>query len=103
MNFRKSFSKPFKKLKDKFPGGSRKRDGRSGSEDGRKGREADVEGSEASQRNSYLPSEIDVGGAVDSGPSREESNVEGKKATLVDADPPVATSSIPHIGEPEGM
>ena len=67
------------------------------------GREADVEGSEASERNSYLHSEVDVGGAVESEPSREESNVEGKKTALVDADPPVATSSIPHIGEPESM
>ena len=103
MDFRKSFSKPFKKLKDKLPGGSRKRDGRSGSEDGRNRREADVEGSEARQRNSHLHSEVDVGGAVNSGPSREESNVDGKKPALVDANPLAATSSIPHIGEPESM
>ena len=103
MDFRKSFSKPFKRLKDKLPGGSRKRDGRFGSEDGRSRREADVEGSEASQRNSHLHSEVDVGGAVDSGPSRDESNGSGGKPALVDTDPLAATSSIPHIGEPESM
>jgi len=104
MDFRKSFSKSFKKLKGKLPGGSRKRDGRSGSEDSRKGREVDdVEGGEASQRNSYLSSEVSVVGAVESGPSREGINMDGKKPTLVDANPPTSAPLISHIGEPDGM
>ena len=104
MDLRKSFSKPFKRLKDKLRGESRKRDGRSGSEDSRSGRGSDgVERSGGSQRNSHLHSEVDVGGAVDSGPSREESNVDGENPALVDANPLAATSSIPHIGEPGSM
>ena len=100
MDFRRSFSKPFKRLKGKLPGGSRKRDGRSGGEDGRKGREADVDESEANQRNSYLHSEVEVDDTVESGPSRE---VNEKKTAFVDVNPPMATPSIPHIGEPESM
>jgi len=100
MDFGKSFSKPFKKLKDKFPGGSRKQDGRSGSKDSRKGRAPEVEGSEASQRNSYLRSEVNVEGTVESAPSPEESNVGGKGITRVD-DPPISTPSISCIGEPD--
>ena len=102
MDFRKSLSKPFKKLKGKLPGGSRKRDGRSGSKDRRKGGEADVKGGEVSQRNSYLRSGFSVEGAVGGGPSGEGSNVDGKKVTLIDADPPTSTPSISHIGEPDG-
>ena len=89
MDFRKSLSKTFKKLKDKLPGDRRKRDGRSGDEDDRKGTESDVEGSGASQRNSYLHSEVDAEGA----PGREGANADGKEATLVEK-PPTSTSSI---------
>jgi len=104
MDFRKSFSKPFKKLKGKLPGGSRKLDGRSGSEDSRSGRELDdVEGGKASHRSSYLRSEVNVVGAVESGPSREGINIDGKKATLVDANPPTSAPLILHIGEADGM
>ena len=97
MNFRKSFSKPFKKLKDKLPGGSRKEDG---SEDGRKGSEAGLKGDKVSQRNPYLRSEVSVEGTVQ---SAEGSNVGGKKDDLVDADPPTSTPPISHIEEPDGM
>jgi len=101
MDFRKSFSKPFKKLKDKLPGVSRKRDGRSESElDRGKGKEADVEGSEASQTNSYLHLEGSVEGAVESGPHPEERNVDWKGVTLVDVNPPTSAPSISAIGEP---
>jgi len=104
MDFRKSFSKPFKKLKGKLQGGSRKRDGRSGSEDSRSGRELDVvEGGKASQRNSYLHSEVSVVGAVESGPSQEGINVDGKETTPVDANPPTSAPPISHIGKPDGM
>ena len=108
MDFRKSFSKPFKKLKDKLPGGSRKRDGRSESEDSRKGSEvevkgAEVKGAEVIQRNSFLHSEVSVEGVVESGPSQEESNVDGKKGALNDVDPPTSAPSISHIREPDGM
>ena len=103
MDFRKSFSKPFKKFKDKLPGSSRKRDGRSGGEDGGKGREADVEGGEVSQRNSYLRSEVIVEGAVGGGPSGEGSNVDGNKVAFVDVNPLTSIPSISHIGEPDGM
>jgi len=103
MDFRKSFSKPFKKLKDGFPRGSRKRDGRSESEDSRKGSKVDVTGGEAGQRNLDLHPEVTVLGAVESGPSREGTNVDGKKTALVDADPPIPAPAIPYIGEPDGM
>ena len=105
MDFRKSFSKPFKKLKDKFPGGSRKRDGGSGGEDGRKGRGADVTDGEASLSNLNLHSEVSVEGAVESGPSREESNIGGKEAVLqvVGINPPTPTPLISHVGGPDSM
>ena len=98
MDFRKSFSKPFKKLKDKFPGSSHKQDGRSGSEDSRKGGGADIEGGGTGQQNPYLNSEFDVGGTT-SGPSQEGSNTGGKKAALVNIDPPVSAPSISRIRE----
>jgi len=102
MDLRKSLSKPFKKLKDKFPGGGHKRDGRSASKDSRGGGVADIEGGEVSQRNSFLPSEVSIEGSVGGGPGGEGSNVDGKKVVLVDVDPPVSTPSISHIGEPDG-
>jgi len=79
MDFRKSLSKLFKKLKDKLPGSSRKRGSRSGSEDNRKGREVDIKGGGVGQRNQYLSSELDAEGAM-SGASQEGSNTDGKKA-----------------------
>ena len=103
MDLRKSFSKPFKKLKDKLLGGSRKRNGRSESEDSRKGRETGVTGGEASQRISFMHSEVSVDGVAESGPSREETDVEGKTAALVDVDPPTSAPSISRIGGPDGM
>jgi len=101
MDFRKSFSKPFKKLKDKLLRGSHKRDGRSGGEDSRRGSEVDVKEGEASHRNTFLHSEVSIKGAAKSGPSREESDVNGKKAALINADPPTSAPSI--IGEPNSM
>jgi len=105
MDFRKSFSKPFKRLKDKLPGGSRKRDGRSESEDSRKGSAVDVEGGKASQSDSYLHPEVSIEGAVEGGPNRQGSSVGGRKAALqvVDVNPSSSAPSISHIGEPDGM
>jgi len=99
MDSRQSLSKPFKKLKDKFQGGGGKQDGRRWSKDDGKGGEADVEGSEAGQRNSHPHLEVDIGGVVESGPDREGNNVNGRKVALINADPPVPTPSISHIGE----
>ena len=103
MDFRKSFSKPLKKLKDKLPGGSRKHDGRSESEDSRKGREVDVKGGEVTQRNSYIPSEASVKDAAESGPGREGTNADGKNVALIDVDPPTSAPSISRIGKPDSM
>ena len=104
MDFRKSFSKPFKKLKDKLPGGSRKRDGRSVSEeDGRKGGDGDVRGNETNQGDAHLDSEVSAGRVVGSGPGREGSNIDGNKLAFVDADPLASTLSISRIGEPNSM
>jgi len=100
MDFRKSFSKPFKKLKGKLPGGNRKRDGRSGGESDRKGREAEIEGGEVSQRNSYPHSEVDIEGAVGGVHNQEGSDVGGGKAARVDV-PPVSLPSISRSGEPD--
>lgn len=101
MDLRKSFSKPFRRLKDKLPGGSRKQDRRSGNEDGRKGSDANIDGSEAIQRKLYPHSEVLVNakGTEESGPSQGESRVDGGRFD----DPPMFTSSILHIGEPDGM
>jgi len=105
MDFRTTFSKPLKRLKDKLPGGSRKHDGGSESEDSRKGRWSDFKGGEASQSNLYQHSEVSVEGAVESGPSREGSSVGGEKTALqaVDLDPSTSAPSILHIGEPDSM
>ena len=102
MDFRKSLSKPFKKLKGKLPGGTRKRDGRSGNENDRKLGEADVEGSEASQRDSYLHSEVDVESVVGSVPGREGIDVDGNEAAPVD-DPPTPTPPISQSGKSDSM
>jgi len=100
MGFRKSFSKSFKKLRDKLPGGSCKRDGRSESEDDREGGEVGVKAGEASQRNPYLRS---VEGAAESGLNREGTNVDGGEAVLVDVDPPTSAPLILQVGEPDSM
>jgi len=104
MDFRKFLSKPFKKLKGKLLRGSHRCDERSGNKDSRKGREVDdVGGREANQRNSYLYPGVSIEGAVESGPSREGTNVDGTKAILVDVDHPTSAPSILRIGEPDGM
>jgi len=100
MDFRKSFLKPFKKLKGKLPGGSRQRDGRSGSEDGRNGRDVSVKGGGASQRNPYLHS---VEGAVEGGPNREGTNVDGGEVVLVDVNPPTSAPLVSQVREPDSM
>jgi hypothetical protein len=84
MDLRKSLSKPFKKARQKLAEVGRKRDKKSGGE-------PDVEGSEASQRSSRLY--LDVGDAVESGPSREGEDVGGEDVGRVD--PPASTLSIP--------
>ena len=105
MDHPKSFSKRFKKLKDKFRGGSRKHDGGSGSEDSRKATGVDVTDGDASQSSLNLHSELSVEGAVKSGPNQEGSNVGGKKAAFraVDPDPTESAPSISRIGEPDSM
>ena len=87
MDLRKTLLKPFKKLKHRLRGGSRKGDGRSGSESGREGTETDIEGSDASQRGSHLHSEVED--VVESGPNQEGdlSDVKGKKPGQVDSSP----------------
>ena len=100
MDFRKSFSKPLKKLKHRLTKGNRKPGGGSEREDNREGRETDVEGSEASQRNSHLHSEVED--VVESRPGPEENSdgVKGKEVDQVDSStspPPIA-----HGGESGG-
>jgi len=102
MDLRKSILKPFKKLKSKLLGGRRKRDGRSGNEDNRKGGEVDIEESEASERISYLRSEVEIGIAVEGGPSREGSNVNWKDIAPVN-DPPTSTPPISQSGGLDSM
>ena len=94
MDFRKTLSKPLKKLKDKLPGGHRRRDGRSGSENDGKGGGFDVKGSQVSKQNQYLQSEVDVGGTLKSGQSQEASDTNWKEAAPV-GDTPTSTASIP--------
>lgn len=97
MDFRKPFSRPFKKLKDKLRGGGRKHDGRSGSE-------VDVERGEASKRNSSSHPEARAEGTGAGRHSQEGTNVYGKKAApqVVHVDPHRSTPSISQIGEPDG-
>ena len=94
MDLRKSFSKPFKKLKHRLMEGNRRPDGRPGREDNREGREADVEGSEVSQMNSRLHSEVED--VVESRPGWEETSndVKGKNVERVDS-----SSSPPSISQ----
>jgi len=102
MDLRKSFLKPFRKLKDKLPGDRRKRDGLRSGDGNDEGGETDVGGSQASQRNSFVDSEVDVRSAVERGPSREGNKVDGKEAAPVD-DPPTSTPSISRSGKPGSM
>ena len=100
MDLRKSFSKPFRKLKHRLTKGNRKPGGGSGRDDNREGRETDVEGSEASQMNSRLHSEVED--VVESRPGLEENSdgVKGKEVDQVDSStspPPIA-----HGGESWG-
>jgi hypothetical protein len=112
MDFRKSFSRPFKKLKHLT--GSRRKAERGADITGeradptgsfprpeadvvvaegghdREGNGADVEGREAGQRD-LGP---DVGVLVESGPSRE-GNVDGKKIDQVDPPTPAPSNSSP--------
>ena len=102
MDLRKSFLKPFKRLKDKLPGDRRRRGGRSGERNDGEGGETDIETSEASQRNSYLDPEVDIGVVVESGPSREGNHVDGEEVAPVD-DPPTSTAPlILRSGKPGG-
>ena len=112
MGFRRSFLRPFKKLKGKLWDGSSERDGggRSGSEDSRRGgedrregRNTDVKGGGIGQRNLYLHSGVGVGGTMGGGPSAEGNGFNGKKVALSDATPPTSTPSISHIGKPDSM
>jgi hypothetical protein len=73
MDLRKTFSKPFKKAKQKLAEVGRKRDGRSGSDNNRGGREADAEGNEASKRSSHLHLGVE---GEEIGPSRGRGSVE---------------------------
>jgi hypothetical protein len=101
MDFRKYLSKLFKKAKQKLTRGHRKRDEGSGSENDREGRKAEVEGEgrKAIQRSSRLYSEAK--GAVESEPSREGNDVDGKEVRR--HNPPTPTPSILRSGEPNGM
>jgi hypothetical protein len=93
MDFRKSFLKPFKKVKQRLAEGGHKQ-GRSGSENDQKGREADVERRRVSQQSSHRHSE---GGDLESRPSREGKDVDGKEVGRID--PPTST----HSKEPNCM
>lgn len=101
MDLRKSFLKPFKKLKDKLPGDRHKRDGRSGGGNDRKGGEADIEGS-GSRSGLYLHSELGFESAVESEPGQGGSNVDGAEAALVN-DPATSTRLISWIRKPDSM
>lgn len=102
MDLGKSFSRRFKKVKNRLTGGNRKRSERSGSKDGREQRSprgSDVEGSEASRRNSHQRSEVED--AAKSGSNRKGDDVDGKKVGRVD--PPTSTSSTQRGGESDSM
>lgn len=101
MDFRKSLSKPFKKLKHRLAEGSRKRDGRSGSENDRDGRETNVEGSEAGQTNSRLHSEVED--VVDSGLNQEGGSKDVKEKKVGQVGSSASTPPISPGVEPEGM
>ena len=99
MGIRDSVSKPFKKLKNRFVEGIRKR--RDGSRsDSNRGGGTDAEESEADQSSHLYPETEEV---ANSGPSRAENDGEGKK--VVEVNPPTSTPSISHIdgGKPDSM
>ena len=91
MDFRGSISKPFKKLKQRLTKGSRKRKEKSGREDSREGGEHDTDASGTGQSSYLQPETEDV---VESGPSREERDGDGKK--VVQVNPPTSMPSISH-------
>lgn len=102
MDFHKSISRPFKRLRNRLTGGNRKRSERSGGRNDREQRSprgSDVEGSEASRRNSHQLSEVED--AAQSGSSRKGDDVDGKKVGRVD--PPTSTSSTQRGGESDSM
>jgi hypothetical protein len=75
-----------------------KRDRRSGSGNNRRGGADDADGREHNQRYSCLHPEV---GDVESGPSRDETNV--SREEVCQADFPTSTPSISHGGKPNGM
>jgi hypothetical protein len=97
---RKSLSKPFKKLKHRFVGDRHGQEGIGGSEDNREGRETDVEESGAGKSSSPLC--LGTGDVAGSGPGRGTSDVEGKKPGQV-GDPPLSTTTISQIAEPDSV
>ena len=98
MGIRDSVSKPFKKLRNRFVEGIRKR--RDGSRsDSNRGGGTDAEESETDQSFRLQP---ETEGVANRGPNRE-GNDQGKK--VVEVDPPTSTPSISHIdsGKPDSM
>ena len=89
MGLRKSFLKPFEKVKQKLTEGRHEGDGRPRGENDQEG-EAHVGGSEASRRNPRLHFEVED--VMEIGPSREGNGV----AEEVDqVNPSIPTLSIP--------
>lgn len=74
-------------MKDKLPGGSRKRGRIPGGGNDGKDRVTDVEGIEDSRRNSYLHPEVNIEGVVESVPSQEANDIDGGEAARVYAPP----------------
>ena len=100
MDIRDSVSKPFKKLKNRFVEGIRKRRDGSRNDSNRGGGGTDAEESEVGQSSHLHPETEDV---ANSGPSRAENDGEGKEA--VEVNPPASKPSISHIdsGKPDSM
>jgi hypothetical protein len=99
MGLRKSFLKPFEKVKQTLTGGRRKVDERSGGENDQEGGKAQVGGGEASQRNSHLHSEVED--VMEMRPSRGGNDVDREKVGQVDS--PSSIPSISHGREPDSM
>ena len=98
MGLRKSFLKPFEKVKQKLTDGRHEGDGRPRGENDQEG-EAHVGGSEASRRNPRLHFEVED--VMEIGPSREGNGVDREKVGQVD--PPSSMPSISRGGEPNSM
>jgi len=92
MGIRDSVSKPFKKLKNRFVEGIRKRRDGSRSDSNRGGGGTDAEDSEADQSSHLYPETEDV---AKSGPNREENDDKGK--TIAQVNPPTPMASISRI------